>query len=187
MIDSLLEALRGAPLWMFLAAISLLPLVGVPLSALWVLAGVTYGKVEGFVVILAGLAVNFAVAYLISNRWLRGPISRLFARRGIRIPEALPSEHVKLTLAIRLFPGLPNFMQSYLLGLANVPFLIYYFVSFPPQIAYAVGFVWFGEALAERQGGGIIAAVSILIAAGLLINIVRKRRLAQSGVDQLSS
>lgn len=186
MIEPLLEALRDAPLWVFVAAISLLPLVGVPLSAMWILAGVTYGKTEGFVVILGGLAINFAIAYLISNRWLRGPISRLFAKRGIKIPEAMPSEYVKLTIAIRLFPGLPNFMQSYLLGLANVPFLIYYFVSFPPQIAYAVGFVWFGEALANRQGSGIIAAVSILVAAGLLVNMFRKRRMAEVGVDQVS-
>jgi uncharacterized membrane protein YdjX (TVP38/TMEM64 family) len=187
MIESLLEALRGAPIWVFLAGMSLLPLVGFPLSALWVLAGVTYGMGDGFLLILAGMAINFALAYQISNRWLRGPISRLFEKRGIRIPEAQPSEYIKLTIAIRIFPGLPNFMQSYLLGLANVPFRTYYFFSFPPQIAYAVGFVLFGDSLVNMKGGGLLLAVSILVAAGLLVSIVRKRKVSGGGLDRLTS
>lgn len=187
MIETLLEALRQAPLWVFLMALSLLPLVGMPLSALWLLAGATYGTRDGLLLILAGMAINFALAYLISNRWLRGPISRLFAKRGIRIPEAQPGEYIKLTLAIRIFPGLPNFMQSYLLGLANVPFRIYYFFSFPPQIAYAVGFVLFGDSLVNMKGGGLLLAVSILVAAALLVSMFRKRKKSGVELDQSTS
>lgn len=187
MIETILETLRGAPPWMFVLAMGVLPLVGVPLSALWMLTGVTFGAREGFLIILAGMAINFALAYLVSNKWLRGPITRLFEKRKIKIPEALPSEYIKLTIAIRLFPGLPNFMQSYLLGLANVPFRIYYLFSFPPQIAYAIGFVLFGDSLVNMKGGKLILAVSILVAAGLIMNMIRKRRAGNTGLDQLTS
>ncbi len=187
MIETILEALRGSPPWMFLLALSLLPLVGVPLSALWVITGVTFGTRDGFLLIMAGMAINFALAYLISNRWLRGPLTRLFEKRGIRIPQAQPSEFVKLTIAIRIFPGLPNVMQSYLLGLANVPFRIYYFLSFPPQIAIAIGFVLFGESLANMKGGGIIMAVLIIIAAVLFMSIIRKRRAAAGDLEGITS
>lgn len=175
MIDPILEALRSEPPWMFVAAMAVLPLVGVPLSALWVATGAAFGQWTGLGLIMAGMAINFALAYLISNRLLRGPIARLLERRGVAVPEARPGEYVKLTIAARLFPGMPNFMQSYLLGLANVPFRIYYPFSFPPQILYAVGFVLFGDALVKGKVGGLIVAVSIIVAAGLLVNIVRRR------------
>lgn len=180
MFDSILESLRSGPPWAFVLAMGVLPLIGVPLSALWVLTGATFGRWTGLGLIVAGLAINFALAYLISNRWLREPIKRLLERRGVSVPEAHPGEYVKLTLAARVFPGLPNFMQSYLLGLANVPFRVYYPVSFPPQILYALGFVMFGDSVVEGKTGSVVFAVSVLLAAGLVANIVRRRcRLAE--------
>ena len=175
MFDSILESLRSSPPWMFVAAMGVLPLIGVPLSALWVLTGATFGKWTGLGLIVAGMAINFALAYLVSNRLLREPIARLLVRRGIAVPEAKPGEYVKLTIAVRVFPGLPNFMQSYLLGLANVPFRVFYPVSFPPQILYALGFVLFGDALVEGKSGGLVAGVGILVAAGLVVNMIRRR------------
>jgi len=175
MIESILEFLRGAPAWVFVLAMGVLPLVGVPLSALWVLTGATFGRWTGLGLIVAGMAINFALAYVISNRLLREPIARLLARRGVTVPEARPGEYVKLTIAARVFPGLPNFMQSYLLGLANVPFRVYYPVSFPPQILYAVGFVLFGDSLVKGKTGSVVLAVSVVLAAGLVANLVRRR------------
>jgi uncharacterized membrane protein YdjX (TVP38/TMEM64 family) len=175
MIDSILEWLRSGSPWMFVAAMGVLPLVGVPLSALWVLTGATFGRWTGLGLIIAGMAINFALAYVISNRLLREPIARLLERRGIQVPEAHPGEYIKLTIAARVFPGLPNFMQSYLLGLANVPFRIYYPVSFPPQILYALGFVLFGDSLVKGKTGSVILAISVVVAAGLLANIARRR------------
>ena len=175
MIEPILESLRGAPPWMFVLAMGVLPLVGVPLSALWVLTGATFGRWTGLGLIVAGMAINFALAYVISNWLLRDRIAKLLARRGVTVPEARPGEYVKLTIAARVFPGLPNFMQSYLLGLANVPFRVYYPVSFPPQILYAVGFVMFGDSLVKGKAGSVVLAVSVVVAAGLVANLVRRR------------
>ena len=186
-VEAILEILRGAPPWVFVAALALLPLVGIPLSPLWMVTGATFGMKTGMILIVAGFAINFALAYLISNRLFREPLLRLFQRRGIGIPQAQPGEYSKLIIAIRVFPGLPNFMQSYLLGLANVPFRIYYLLSFPPQIAYAVGFVMFGDSIVNMEGGKIILAVSIVIAAGLLFNIVHKRQKGTTKVNEVSS
>jgi len=126
------------------------------------------------------------LAYMISQRWLRKPVSKYFLRKGIRIPEAQSGEYIQITLAIRLMPGFPMFMQGYLLGLANVPFLTYYFFSFPPQIAYAAGFVLLGDSLFNMKGGGFVLAISILIAVSLLVNIVRRRLALQTSLDRMT-
>ena len=184
MVELILEMLQSLPVWLFLAALSLLPLLGMPISPMWILTGMTYGVWGGLGLIVVGMAINFALAYFVSQRWLRAPISRLLLRKGIRIPEARPGEFIKLTIAIRLLPGLPQFMQSYLLGLANVPFLTYYFFSFPPQIAYAVGFIVLGDSLLTMKGGGAILGISIVIAVALLFNLARNRQTAQTGLDE---
>lgn len=187
MIELILGVLQDWPFWWFLAALSFLPLLGMPLSPMWVMAGAVYGVKGGLALTLVAMAINFALAYQISQRWLREPVSRLFLRRGIRIPEAQPGEFIKLTIAIRLLPFVPQFIQSYLLGIANVPFLIYYIFSFPPQIAIATGFVVLGGSLFDLKVGGIILGVSILIAASLLLNIARKRQSSEMKLNQKSS
>jgi len=175
MVDLFLEFLRGLPIWSFLAALALLPLVGMPLSPLWILAGVTYGFWTGLGLIIVAMAMNFALAYFIAKRWMHGPLTRLFHSRGIRIPEARAGEYIKLTIAVRLMPFVPQFMQSYLLGLANIPFPTYYFFSFPSQIAYAVGFLLIGDSLFNTKIGGIILGLSILCTVALLVGIARER------------
>ena len=173
MTELILETLQSLPAWWVLAALVLLPLIGMPLSPMWILTGLTFGAANGLGLIITGMAINFVLAYLIAQRWMRAPISELFQRRGIRIPEALPGEYIKLTIAIRLIPALPQFLQSYLLGLANVPFLTYYLFSFPPQIPYAIGFVLIGDSFLEMKAGGILLGVSTLVAVGLLLSIAR--------------
>jgi uncharacterized membrane protein YdjX (TVP38/TMEM64 family) len=179
MIELVLETLQAWPVWWFLAALTLLPLVGMPISPLWVLTGLTYGIWNGLLLILVAMAINFTLAYLLAQRWLRKPALRLFERKGIRIPQAQAGEFVKLTLAVRLLPALPQFLQSYLLGLANVPFPTYFLFSFPPQIAFAVGFVVLGDSLFNLKAGGFILAGCFLLSAVLLLSIARKRQAAK--------
>ena len=68
MIQEILEALRGSPV-LFMIGMGTLPLVGVPLSAFWLAAGAAFKPPwYAFAIIMGGLAINFALAYLISNK-----------------------------------------------------------------------------------------------------------------------
>ncbi len=175
MIESLLDVLQGTSAWWILAILAFLPLIGMPLSPIWILAGLKFGFVNGLGVIIAGMAINFALAYFIAQGWMREPITRFLRRRGIEVPDVQRNEFIKLTIAIRLFPALPQFMQSYLLGISNVPFMIYYIFSFPPQIAYAVGFILIGDSLFEMKIGILFLGASALVAVTLILNIIRNR------------
>ena len=62
---------------------------------------------------------------------------------------------------------------------------IYYFLSFPPQIAIAIGFVLFR--MPPHEGGGIIMAVLNIIAEVLFMSIIRKRRAAAGDLEGITS
>jgi uncharacterized membrane protein YdjX (TVP38/TMEM64 family) len=174
MFNQLLEMLRGADPLLILLALAILPLFGAPVSVLWVLTGASLGPWKGFGVAIAGTMINMSLAWLLANRVFRRWLEAFLQKRGYQIPRAEPADYVKLTLALRIIPGVPLFVQSYLLGLANVPYRIYLPVSMPPQIAYAAGFILFGDSLIHMRGGGILAAACLLVAVGLLVKLARR-------------
>lgn len=172
-MDATVAQLRAAgPLVLFLAMV-FLPLVGFPISPLWLAAGAAFGAQWGFGLATAGLLVNIALAYVIANRWLREFLLKLMAKKGYCLPAATSGDLLRLTLALRITPGIPSFVQSYLLGLANVPFLPYYLISVPVQVAYAAAFTLFGGSIFQMKGGGIIAGACLLVALILIVKVVR--------------
>lgn len=66
----------------------------------------------------------------------------------------------ELALALRVVPGTPLFLQSYLLGLARVPFGMSLAVSTAVPAAYITGMVLAGDAL-ERGDKSMLLAGGI--------------------------
>ena len=157
---------------MLFASIALLPLLGVPVSPLWVASGALLGVSAGLAVALLGLVCNLAIAYWIAHYGLRSFITDWLHRRGWSLPAVRSITSVKLTLLVRVTPGLPLFAQNYLLGIAGIPFRSYLWVSMAVQGAYAAAFVVFGEAALSGQVGMLITALLLLAAMALLFSNV---------------
>lgn len=173
LMNATVDQLRAAgPLALFLA-MALLPLVGFPISPLWLAAGAAFGAQWGFGLATAGALLNLALAYGVANRWLRNFLLKLLAKNGYCLPVVNSGDLIRLTLALRITPGIPSFIQSYLLGLADVPFLPYYLISVPVHVAYAAAFTLFGGSLFQMKGGGIIAGACLLVALVLIVKVMR--------------
>ena len=84
---------------------------------------------------------------------------------------------------MRVTPGPPFPVQSYVLGLAGVPFSIYMVISMLVASVFAIGMIFFGESLMHGSSGLLVAGVSMLIAAFVAIRLVRgmvQRRAARA-------
>ena len=160
---------------LLIGLMTILPLVGVPISPFWVLSGLRFGPAIGFVVAVASLSANFTVAYWLAQRWLRAPLSRWLQRRGYRILTVNNEDEVQLILMIRLAPGLPLFVQNYLLGLASVKFSRYLYCSLPVQAAYCFLFVFLGHSLLLGHILKVAAGGATLLVAGLATSLVRRQ------------
>lgn len=118
----------------FLGAMSLLPVIGFPVSAFYFFAGVVYGWEVGVPLCLLGLTVNMSLSYAFTRTLLRAPLSELIRRRGLTLPSVKTAPNqFRVTFLLRTVPGPPFPLQNYLLALAGIPFRIYLPVSVVAQ------------------------------------------------------
>ncbi|MDD2762954.1 MAG: hypothetical protein PHE83_03145 [Opitutaceae bacterium] len=164
--------------WVFFTAMAVLPAVGFPLLAFALPAGPAFSGQLGLGGVLAAygtaIAINLALTYWLAAHALRPWVERLVARAGYKIPQLAKDEQIEVTLLLRITPGPPFFLQSYLLGLGGVPFFTYLWVSWSVAMAYGVGFVVFGDAIMHGRARLAILGMSLLVTAVIIVHLVRK-------------
>lgn len=182
----LLEAGSGAISWVrslgagwFFAAFALLPAIGFPVSAFAFSAGPLFGPVLGLpaVLALAGLsmAVSMTISYGLARYVLRPWVMRLLGFMGYAVPVVPPEKRRMLTVLVRITPGPPYVFQSFLLGLAEVPFGLYLAVSWVISTANVSLVIVFGDALAQGKGKvALLALFGVVLVVGA-IKIVQGR------------
>lgn len=173
--DLLIGWCRAYPVVLF-AALVLLPGFGMPSSALLLLAGASWGSNwTSCVLAIAAMALNMSWTYLVAA----GPASSLVARflgaRWDRWRSLGQSDRIRLAILLRVTPGMPLFVQNYILGLLAVPFLPYILISVPLNGIYVVGFVLTSGAIFEGHLGKAILGLALLVAAILVLRLLRAR------------
>lgn len=158
----------------FFAALAVLPAVGLPVSAFYLAAGAAFPLAVSVTGTAVGLAINITLTYWMARKWFRGGIQRLLSRTRYRIPAVAATDHVRLTLFLRLMPGPPFFLQSYLLGLIEVPFATYFLISWGTQVLIATGFIVLGSAFYSSSMGRALIAVVIVILLTIVVQWVRR-------------
>lgn len=166
----------------FFLAMALLPALGVPITPFFIVAGATFGTYMGLAGSAIALSANLLLCYWIARSGLRPWLARLLARTRYEIPDFEKDEGaLRFALLVKLAPGVPIFIKHYLLGMAGVPFWIYFAVSGLITGIYAVAFVVLGESLLEHDLGNGAIALAVLAAAGLAIYLWRRRMANRRG------
>lgn len=174
-----LDACRDAGPLVFFTAMALLPTIGFPLAPFTLAAGPAFSPTLGVTGVIAcavaAIAVNVSLSYWIAARWVRPLALRFVGWLGYRLPDATENSAWLVTLLLRIVPGPPFFVQSYLLGLAHVPFRIYLIVSTLVPLGYVTGIILFGDAIAHGDIRGAIGAVMLMVVIGAAIHLLRTR------------
>ena len=174
-----MAAIRAAGPWAFFGAIVVLPAVGAPLSAFTFSAGEIFAPsmtMTGVVAAtLASIAANLALTYWLGRYALRPLLSRIAAYYGYRIPRVTKDNALSIILVLRLTPGLPFFMQSYILGLAEAPFRLYMIASWLCMVPMVVGAVILGEGLFGGHMKTTVIGVAVIVVAVIIVHWLRKR------------
>ncbi|WP_035610732.1 hypothetical protein [Haloferula sp. BvORR071] len=174
-MDFAFNALRGVPLVVFVLAMALLPLVGVPVVPFYLMAGAVYVPLYGLPVTLAAgmaaLLLNLLASHAIARR-MRPFVERMVARFGITMPQVGKLSAWKLVLLVRVTPGAPLIVQNYLLALAGIPLGLYVIVSLPVEMMICGGYMAAGKSFATGHWGwllgGLGALAFVLLAAALV-------------------
>lgn len=173
-----LALVRTAGPGVFFPAMAVLPAVGVPVLTFLLVAGPVFGERLGMGLVLAlslgAITLNIILSYFVAKYALHSLLERMLRRFGYELPKVEKGDATDLAIIVRVTPGIPFFVQNYLLGLAGVPFLRYLMISCLFSWSYAVGFVLFGDALLQGKGKIAMIAISLLIAATAATHLARK-------------
>jgi uncharacterized membrane protein YdjX (TVP38/TMEM64 family) len=172
------------PGWFF-AAFAVLPAVGFPVSVFALSAGSLFGPTLGLpaVLALAGLsmAVSMSISYGLARYVVRPWVTRLLGYVGYRVP-VVPEEKQKLfTVLVRITPGPPYVFQSFLLGLAGVPFWTYLAISWAICTVNICLVIVFGDALAQGKGKVALLALAGVVLVVVAVKLVRRRLAKRAG------
>lgn len=153
-----------AGFWPFFIGLALLPLLGIPTTPLFVLAGATFDLATALIGCALAVAANLALSYWLARRWLRDWLAYLLARCEYELPNVSGQNTLAVLVLVRLTPGLPATLKNYLVALIDVPFSTYFAVSWVITLLYAVGLIVLGDSLSNASLVEAAVAVALLAA-----------------------
>jgi uncharacterized membrane protein YdjX (TVP38/TMEM64 family) len=166
----------------FFSGMAIVTAFGVPITPLFVLAGATFGRRVGLIGSGLALAANLAVCYWIARSGLRRWLVRLMRRYDYELPdfEKKKKGALRFTLMVKVAPGIPQFVKNYGLGVAGVPFPLYFVSSFLITGAYGAALIVLGESLFRHEGARsiVIGAAVVMLVLAIAWWAMRSRRLS---------
>lgn len=122
-----------------------LPLVGFPISAVYLGAGAIFGPWLGLLVVIGVTACHLFVMQGLAHTVLRGVIERLHQKWRHKLPELPRHETIPLTAMVVIVPGPPYFLRNGLLALARVPMGVLFGVALPLYVVRSCATIFLGD------------------------------------------
>lgn len=174
---------REAGFGTFFLGLALLPLLGIPVTPLFILAGATFDLPAALLGSALAIAANLTLSYALAQRWLRRPLLAFLHRWRYDLPRFTDGQALRFIVVVRLTPGLPGFLKNYVTALTDVPFVLYLGASWTVTFGYAIGLIVLGDSLINTDLTEGLWAAAILTTA-LLVGVWLARRQRQAGHPQ---
>lgn len=188
--EAAVKWLRKAGALPFFAAMSVLPAFGVPISLFTFPAAAAFASELGTATVVGcavlAVSINMALSYWLAAFALRPLVKRLVKWLGYEMPDIPEGSVWEVVLLVRIIPGPPLFLQSYLLGFARVPFAAYMVVSVLVTGTYTVLTIIAVDGLTRGDPWTLALAGVMLIAVVLTIHRLRTR-LQRNGSKSLEA
>lgn len=182
--------LMERPWWLF-AGLVILPGLPIPTSALLILAGTVWRErpLTACAVCLVALALNMTWTYWVAARPGRVLVEKLLTATAMRMPDLPQGNHLRMILIMRLTPGLPLFLQNYVLGFFRVPFRMYLPVSMGCSGLIASGIVLSAAGVADGNLTTLLTGVPLIVLGWVVVQMIRQRlgRKVESGKLEVKS
>jgi uncharacterized membrane protein YdjX (TVP38/TMEM64 family) len=181
--NTIIARLRGAGALWFFTAMALLPAIGFPLLPFSLVAGPAFAPTLGtagvVVCAILAVAINVALSYALASTWLRPLVEKITTRLGYRLPGPRGDSAWFFITLVRLAPGLPFCMQSFLLGTMRVRFGTYMLISTVVPAGYLTGTIILGDALMQGNQPAVFTALAALAFIGVTLFLIRRRMAAK--------
>ena len=169
-----------AGFWPFFAGVAVLPLFGVPITPLLVLAGATFELLPALAGCALAFAVNLTLSRLLARRLLRNWLVRMAKRWQYEMPSVGSRNRLTALILVRITPGPPLAFKNCVGALIDAPFAAYLTIYWIATMLYALGLLVLGDALISAsmfEGAAAITVLGVMVLAVLwtLRRLKRKR------------
>ena len=147
------------PGW-FLGLVSILPMLGFPMSAFCLLAGMKFGLTLGTLIIGVAMVLHILLAYWLGHSYLKEPLHRWLDKRGYSIGR-MPEQHqLKYAITFVALPLVPYAAKNYLLAMSRLRLSYFLAVSWPIQMLYSFPLIAITGAV--QEGNPTLFIISII-------------------------
>ncbi|HWA28746.1 MAG TPA: hypothetical protein VG734_24055 [Lacunisphaera sp.] len=122
-----------------------LPIVGFPISAVYLAAGAIFGPWLGGVVVTGVTLVHVLVTHVLARTLLRHRIEHWRKKWNRRVPQVPDGEYGTLVAMLVIVPGLPYLARNCLLALSDVPLRYLLGLAVPLYVARSYVTIFLGD------------------------------------------
>jgi len=157
------NALQETSPLLFIASMSLMPLVGVPITLFIFLVGLRFGVLCGTALLFLTVPIHLMLSFYAMKSTLQPVARRLLNRlsyRSFRIPQDPSPVFIFLFV---LIPGLPYAVKIYLFPLSGVSFKRYFLIAWPVYAVSGAPLIFLGYSFAQMNPWFLTAGLFLLV------------------------
>lgn len=122
-----------------------LPVVGFPISAVYLAAGAIFGPWVGGVVVTGATLIHVLATHVLARTVLRQRIEGWRRKWSDRVPHVPKEESIALVAMIVIVPGLPYLARNILLALSDAPLRVLLGIGVPLYVARSYVTIFLGD------------------------------------------
>lgn len=172
------EALQRVNRPLALLIMATLPVVGFPISAVYLAAGAIFGPWWGGLVVTGVTLVHVLATHGLARTLLRRRIEHWRQKWSSRVPHVPEGEYGTLIAMVVIVPGLPYLARNCLLALSGAPLRLLLGVGVPLYVARSYVTIFLGD-LGNDPSPRALMILGTVFAAKLGISALLFRRLKQ--------
>lgn len=163
------------PAGLFIAAMLVLPMMGVPMSIFLFLLGIKFGMGYGLLILEVVMPLQILAAYGAARVFRASLEKYLVVKKGYQIPRVPPERVLVFSVFFLAFPGVPYAPKLYLLPLAAVPFNYCFWLNWGIQGTLSIPFVMLGKSAADMNAALFGLTLALCLFLVLILQWARKR------------
>lgn len=171
------------PVFWFIIAFLILPLVGFPITPFLIICGFRFGFTGGMLVAAAGVFIHHIVAFHLVHGRLRENVGNRLLKRGYTIPNPSEKNRAWFTMAFAAIHGPPYTVKLYLLALTDIPFRTYFWVGAPVYILFCAIPVGVGGSSLAVSPWWLYGALFAMMGVGFLGRWLKQRSSGKDGLE----
>lgn len=159
----------------YVALLTLLPLLFFPDSVLVIAGGMIFGLVEGAILTSIGSFLGATISFYISRTLGQNMITKFIKGKGIDFGKYSKQSGLFIILMLRLIPLFPFKVVSYSAGLSDISFKDFTIATIIGSMPGIIVYTNLGDKSTEMGSNGFYISICLVVALFLLSLVLKKR------------